>query len=115
MNGNSLFVDTNILLYFLKFDSQIVEMISDKNLILSVISEIELLSFPDLGKLEEDLINEFLDNCVVFDLSLDIKGLAIRLRKKYKLKLPDAIIAASAINLNIPLLTSDKGLERLKN
>lgn len=31
MSGNKLFVDTNILLYFLKGDSEVVELIQSKN------------------------------------------------------------------------------------
>jgi predicted nucleic acid-binding protein len=45
MNGNRLFVDTNILLYYLKGNEEVVELISDKDLTLSFITELELLSF----------------------------------------------------------------------
>ncbi|MFN6946113.1 MAG: hypothetical protein ACK4ND_14280 [Cytophagaceae bacterium] len=40
MNGNKLFVDTNIVLYFLKGDPEVVDLISDKELVVSVITEI---------------------------------------------------------------------------
>ncbi len=48
MNGNKLFVDTNIVLYFLKGDPEVVDLISDKELVISVITEIELVSFPGI-------------------------------------------------------------------
>ncbi len=46
MSGNRLFVDTNILLYFLNGDQEVIEMISDKELVISFINELEMLSFP---------------------------------------------------------------------
>ena len=36
MNGSKLFVDTNILLYFLNGDQEVVEMISDKEIVLVI-------------------------------------------------------------------------------
>ena len=36
-----------------------------------------------------------------------------RYEKKYGIKLPDAIIAATAIKNNLPLLTADKGFKRV--
>lgn len=53
-------------------------------------------------------VNELLNDCLIISLSNDIKKEYIGLRKKYHLKLADAIIAATAIALNIPLITSDK-------
>jgi predicted nucleic acid-binding protein len=49
MSGNRLFVDTNILLYFLKGDQEVVEMISDKDLVISFITELEILCFPKIS------------------------------------------------------------------
>lgn len=43
-----------------------------------------------------------------------IKTKCIEIRNKYKLKIPDAIIAASAIVYNLPLITSDKEFEQVK-
>jgi predicted nucleic acid-binding protein len=36
-----------------------------------------------------------------------LKKTTIRFRKDYKLKIPDAIIAATANYLNLPILTAD--------
>ncbi|NCS90004.1 MAG: hypothetical protein COW71_13430 [Ignavibacteriales bacterium CG18_big_fil_WC_8_21_14_2_50_31_20] len=38
----------------------------------------------------------------------------IKLRKKYRLKLPDAIICASAASLGIPLVSNDKIFEKVE-
>ncbi len=46
-------------------------------------------------------------NCTIIDINKKIKDNTIKLRKKYKIKLPDCIIAATAEYLNIPLITGD--------
>lgn len=114
MNGNKLFVDTNILLYFLKGEPDVVELIADKDLILSVITEIELLSFPKINHDTEQQIKSLLKACTILDLEREIKDLTIDFRRKYKIKLPDAIIAASVYSRKIPLLTSDKDFKKIE-
>jgi len=114
MNGNRLFVDTNILLYFLKGQAEVIELIIDKDLAISFITEIELLSFPSINKNTEEQIKNLLKACTILNLNQDIKDSTIDFRKKYKIKLPDAVIAASAYSLQIPLLTGDKGFRKIQ-
>ena len=45
----------------------------------------------------------------------DIKKISIELKQKQKIKLPDAVIAATAIYLDIPLLTYGSGFEKIKS
>ena len=45
---------------------------------------------------------------------IDYLADTIEIRKKYAIKLPDAIIASSAIVNDLVLLTADKGFERVK-
>ena len=42
-----------------------------------------------------------------------IRDITIRLRRQYTLKLPDAIVAATAIFLGIPLISADKHFEKI--
>ena len=114
MNGNRLFVDTNILLYYLKGTDEVVELISDKDLTVSFITELELLSFPKLTSESQTEIKGLLNDCTIIDLKQEIKELTIELRKKYKLKLPDSIIAASAYFHKLPLITADKEFQKLE-
>ena len=60
-------------------------------------------------------IKSFLNDCNEVTLTNEIKDKTIEIRKKYKTKLPDAIIAASAIVKNIPLITADKGFCQISN
>jgi predicted nucleic acid-binding protein len=108
MNGKEILIDTNIILYLLKGNDTLEEMLQGKDPYLSFITELELIGFPDISVKEEKQINDLMNDCLVVSLNDNIKKEYIELRKKYHLKLADAIIAATAITLNIPLITSDK-------
>jgi predicted nucleic acid-binding protein len=108
MNGNDLFVDTNIVLYFLKGDPEVVEMIADKNLTISFVTELELLSFPGIDNESERAIRTLLENCRITSINKEIKDVTIAFRKSSRLKLPDSIIAASAFCHKLPLVTADR-------
>jgi predicted nucleic acid-binding protein len=56
-----------------------------------------------------------LGNCLVTDINEEIKEHAIQIRKNTKLPLPDCIIAATAIYLDIPLFTADKDFKKIKS
>ncbi|WP_370582917.1 PIN domain-containing protein [Pontibacter rufus] len=62
---------------------------------------------------ELERIENLLSATTIVDINSEIKKIVIRLRKSYKIKLPDAIIAASSYYLQLPLLTSDKDLSKL--
>lgn len=113
MSGYRLCVDTNILLYFLKGDQEVIEMISNKGIVISFITELELLSFPKISTESEDTINGLLKNCQIVDIRSEIKDLTIEIRRKSKLKIPEAIVAATAFNSKLPLLTADKQLRKV--
>lgn len=113
MSGNKIFVDTNILIYFLQGEPEVIEMIGDKDVAISFITELELLSFPELTKESEQLIGNLLKDCTIIELNRKIKDLTIEFRKKTKLKIPDSIVAASAYYMNLPLLTADKQMRTI--
>jgi predicted nucleic acid-binding protein len=73
----------------------------------------ELLSYPSLATSEEKQIRIFLSAVSVIDLRADVKDRAIELRRKYGLKLPDAIIAASALVGEAELITHDRKMGRV--
>jgi predicted nucleic acid-binding protein len=98
-------LDTNVALYYL--GGRLINPLPEGQYFVSVITEIELLSYPSLSVEEEVLIRDFLTNVTVVGVDSNIKDLAIALRKTYRLKLPDAIVAATAKFLNAMLLTND--------
>jgi predicted nucleic acid-binding protein len=47
-------------------------------------------------------------------MNSQIKQKVISLKQSYKIKLPDAIIAATAIVYNLPFITSDADFKKIK-
>ncbi|WP_426670794.1 type II toxin-antitoxin system VapC family toxin [Mucilaginibacter sp. McL0603] len=74
---------------------------------ISVITEIELLCWKKATESDRVLINNFISNAIVHQLNQNVKLKTIDIRKKYGLKLPDAIVAASALANNHILITND--------
>ena len=112
MNGIDYMADTNALIYLLSGDSCMKSYLANY-IGLSVISEIELLSFPGITSFEEQQIRSFIKDCTVLFLTENVKNKTIALRRSYKVKLPDAIIAATAIENNLQLITADKGFKQI--
>jgi len=107
MNGNKLFLDTNIILYLLNGDETLAELLNQKQLYISVITELELLAYKEITIREEKVIEEFLAQCKIININSKIKLETIRIRKLFNTKLPDSIIIATALYLDLPLITSD--------
>ncbi|QNF35953.1 PIN domain-containing protein [Adhaeribacter swui] len=59
------------------------------------------------------MIQELIQELTVIDIDAEIKRLVVLLRKSYKIKLPDAIVVASALYSKLPLFTADKQLSQI--
>lgn len=113
MNGTDFLADTNAFIYLLNGNSCMTPFLKNK-LAFSVISEMELLSYSGITAEEEINIKSLLLDCKEISLTDEIKEKTIEIRKKYKTKLPDALVAASAIVNNLPLITADKGFNQIE-
>ena len=112
MNGNKIFVDTNIILYLLGGDTTIAELLNSKQLYISFITQLELLSFSKSSKKDLKIIQEIIDQCVIIDINDEIKELVIALKRKFGFKLPDGIIIATATYLDLPLISADQEFKK---
>lgn len=112
MNGIDYIADTNAIIYLLSGNLCMKPYIS-KRLGISIISEMEILSFSGMTDADEKCIRSFINDCIVLELSEKIKNHAIMLRRICKIKLPDAIIAATAIAYDLPLITADKSFRQI--
>ena len=113
MNGTSILLDTNIVLYLLNGEETLIPLLEEKNLFLSFITQLELLSAKCIKP--EDLlkIKQFISECTVIDITPEIKEFTINIRQKYNIKLPDSIIMATSLWLNMPLITADNNFTKI--
>ncbi|MCP1381822.1 PIN domain-containing protein [Runella salmonicolor] len=55
-----------------------------------------------------------MDESALIDINTGIKEITKQIRRNYRLKLPDAIVAATAIFLGIPLISADNQFKQVK-
>ena len=79
----------------------------------SVITFMELLSSPAITAEEDKIIRQFLNLCEIVSIDEQIRERTIVLCKNHKIKLPDSIIAATAISRGLPLITADTGFFKI--
>jgi predicted nucleic acid-binding protein len=113
MNGNKIVADTSVLINFFGGDRTIRNVLEDRHIWVSSITEIELLCYRELTDDEDKLIRDFLGECSIVDLIKPVREIAINVRKEHNLKIPDAIIAATSIHLNFPLFTLDSDFKKI--
>ena len=104
--GTGYLLDTNVILDFmgkkLPAKSQfLISEIIDTEINISAINKIELLGFSFV----EQTIIDFVSFAEVYPIDDETIEMTIDLRKKYKIKLPDAIIAATAIINDFTVIT----------
>lgn len=73
MSGNSVVLDTNIVLYLLNGDKILSELLFQKKLYLSFITQLELLGFRGITNHQQKEISKFISDCIVIDINDDIK------------------------------------------
>lgn len=113
MNGIKYVADTNCFIYLLE-ENPLLLPFAEEVWAFSYITEIELLSKHDLTIQQDAIIRGMLSTCYKVNQNQAISDLTIDLKRKYYIKIPDAIIAATSISLNIPLITADKGFMNIK-
>jgi predicted nucleic acid-binding protein len=115
MNGIKYLLDTNCILGLLKATPEVLDLVAQRTLLASecaysAITRMELLGYPGITAAEEQLIADRLSKFFYRAITIEIEDGAIALRRARKVKLPDAIIAATAIHHGLELLTFDVAL-----
>ena len=106
MNGDKFLLDTNIIIYLTQKRLKISDFAKkEDNFYISSITYIETLGYPFSSQDEETEITLFCDMFERIFLTKEIEKQTILIRKSLKIKLPDAIIAATAIVNNLTLVT----------
>jgi predicted nucleic acid-binding protein len=79
----------------------------------SFVTEIELMGWYKIPESAKKSLRLLLHDCTIIDLTIEIKKLAIEIKQRNKIKLPDALIASTAIILQIPLVTADQDFKKI--
>lgn len=113
MNGIELLADTNFIIYFNQ-GSELTKSFLEYKISVSFVTEIELLGAHNISNQQKRIYKQILSECFIYEMNSEIKKLCISLRNNYKIKTPDAIIAATSIVYDLPLLTLDGDFKKIK-
>ena len=103
-------LDTNVIIYYLKGEQSVFPIVDEIFLneggaYVASVTELELFSLPGLETEEIAKIENFLKLPFVLPLDSRIARIAGTIRRLYRVKLADSIIAATALYTKTPLLT----------
>lgn len=119
MNGNCYLLDTNAIVQLLKGNKDLIAILGTADFITtSVIAEMEYLSFSGLSDADVALYQAFRSRILIYEVpSSDtaFTQLVVKARKEYGLKLPDAIIAGTAMTNGLTILTADDHFKKVKS
>ncbi|HWB54515.1 MAG TPA: PIN domain-containing protein [Tepidisphaeraceae bacterium] len=117
MNGNRIVLDTNAIIALLQSNQRVIDYAQSAKWVgISVISQIEFLSFSKLADADRELFGEFVARVEVIDIrSTDqsFLDLIVKIRQETKPRLPDAIIAATAVHHDASVVTADTVLAKM--
>lgn len=105
MNGNNALFDSNVIIYLSKREIPLTFLDPFDALFVSIITYMEILGYPFSNQKEEQFIKELLSVFETLFIDQRIADIAVEIRKKKRIKLPDAIIAATAISQGLQLVT----------
>jgi predicted nucleic acid-binding protein len=108
-----ILADTNIIIYIMN-GLPAMKNFLEAEFALSEISEIELLGIKGIDKKNLQIRQSMINECFLMNINDSIKHTAIQIKQKYILKIPDALIAATAIHHRLSLLSADKGFAKIK-
>ena len=103
--------DTNTAIYYLQrqfppaAEKMMDNLLKEFQPCISVITEIELLCWKTPTQKDQEVLNNFINDALVIELERSIKLKTADIRKLHKIKLPDAIIADTAVVNGYTLLT----------
>ena len=118
MSGKGYLLDTNAIVQLLKGNKELIAVLGAADFIAtSIVAEMEYLSFSGLTDADVALYQAFRGRIQVYDVpSADtaFTQLVVKARKEHGLKLPDAIIAGTAIAKGLIILTADDHFKKPK-
>ncbi len=114
MTAEPLLVDTNILIHHWNGDPRTIRLLDGALIHISFVTEIEILGYHGYTAHERAQVIADMEFIRIIDMDAGIKSVAIDLCVRHRMKLADALIAATAIRSGIPMVTEDKHFKKLK-
>ena len=105
MNGNRALFDSNIIIYLSKRELPLSIVDQFDEILISVITYMEILGYNFSNSEEEAFIIDLLSVFKIIYIDRKIADIVVKIRKKKRIKLPDAIISATAISEGLYLVT----------
>ncbi len=117
MNGKRFLLDTNAVIALLAGNTQVVELVRDADWIgISIITYLEFLAFSGLTDTDRNLFIQFIKRIDVIGLEEHNAALLeqiIKIRLQHRLKLPDAVIMATAMGEIADVVSADAQLQNV--
>ncbi len=113
MSGERVVVDTSVLIDLAGGDQTAALALDGLEVYVSIITCIEFLAWPKLTESGLPVAVSFLDQYTTENIGTAVRDGSAWVKRHHKLKTPDAIIAATAMHLNAPLITRDKGFQKI--
>lgn len=85
----------------------------DITVVISIVTRLELLCWPDLTDFDRSEVRNMVDSLPTIQITEEIENHVVAIRTSKLLKLPDAIIAATALHLGVPLVSRDRAFDRV--
>ncbi len=110
-------LDSNIIIYTATDESgNLITYLSDKDLHASALSYVEVLGFQRLNEEDKSYFEEFFENIVVLPIDEKVIRKATQLKQNQRIALADSIIAATALEHNLTLVSRNvKDFDKIEN
>lgn len=110
-------LDTNAIIGIVNNNQKLLSLVNNAGFVaISIISVIEFLSYSNLSSNDKAVFAKMTNEAVVLNLDFQKQLLidtVVDIRKTYRIKLPDAILAATALTYNLELLSNDKEFNKI--
>jgi predicted nucleic acid-binding protein len=101
-----MLIDSNIIIYAMQPEYvELRQLIADHVPAVSAVSYVEVLGYSELSTEEQTLLRQFFAASKMLPIDQDVLDEAVRLRQQRKMSLGDALIAATALVHQLPLIT----------
>jgi predicted nucleic acid-binding protein len=85
-------------------------MLQHTKVYISIVTRIEMLAYPHMTSEMEKRINIFLKSVKIIPLTKKVEQNTILIRRSKRLKIPDTVIAASALSVKAVIISRDDHL-----